>query len=422
MTPQTSGYYRFPTIHERKIVFCAEDDLWLVEASGGVARRLTANLGAVTHPHFSPDGEWLAFVGREEGQPEVYLVSALGGPARRLTFLGDDCSVVGWHEGRIVFASSAGQPFGRLYWLYTVDPRGGDPVRLPYGPARNASWGSQGADVKAGPADAKSGPVVIGRNTGDPARWKRYRGGTAGEVWIDERGSGEFHKLIDLKGNLANPMWIESEEDGARIYLISDHEGVGNVYSCLPSGEDLRQHTQHRDFYARNATTDGRRIVYHAGADLYVLDPTAGETSKVEVAYHSPQIQRSRRFVHSWRYLEGYSLSPDGAGLALTHRGQAFVMGNWEGPAVQQGVARSRVGVRYRLARWLGDEKRLVLVSDEGGEDRLEVHYTDGSAPPKVYAGPSGGASGQAWTWAARAGSRSRPQRTRSSSRTTATS
>ena len=52
-----------------QVVFCAEDDLWSVAASGGIARRLTANLGAVTHPLFSPDGEWLAFVGREEGQP-----------------------------------------------------------------------------------------------------------------------------------------------------------------------------------------------------------------------------------------------------------------------------------------------------------------------------------------------------------------
>ena len=124
MGSQTKGYYRFPTIHQDKIAFCAEDDLWSVAVSGGVARRLTANLGEVTHPHFSPDGEWLAFVGREEGQPEVYLVSALGGPAQRLTYLGGDCTVVGWHEGRIVFASNAGQPFGRLYWLYTDALRG----------------------------------------------------------------------------------------------------------------------------------------------------------------------------------------------------------------------------------------------------------------------------------------------------------
>jgi tricorn protease len=363
MTPQTNGYYRFPTIHGDQVAFVAEDDLWSVDASGGIARRLTANLGEVMHPRFSPDGEWLAFVGHEEGQPEVYRVSALGGPARRLTYLGGDCSVVGWHEGRIVFASNAGQPFDRLYWLYAVDTRGGEPSLLPYGPARDASWGPRG--------------VVIGRNTGDPARWKRYRGGTAGEIWIDEEGGGAFHKLIDLAGDLANPMWV-----GDRVYFLSDHEGVGNVYSCLPDGSDLRRHTDHRDFYARNAASDGRRIVYHAGADVYLFDPQAGESHMVEIAYHSPQIQRSRKFVSPSRYWEDYALSGDGAALALIHRGKAYAMGNWEGPVVQQGA---RNGVRYRLARWLGDGKRVVLVSDEGGEDRLEVHCVDGSIPTRAY-------------------------------------
>ena len=40
-----AGYYRYPTIHDEKIVFVAEDDLWTVEAKGGVARRLTSGLG-----------------------------------------------------------------------------------------------------------------------------------------------------------------------------------------------------------------------------------------------------------------------------------------------------------------------------------------------------------------------------------------
>jgi tricorn protease len=354
------GYYRFPTIHGDEVVFVSEDDLWLAPATGGVARRLTANLGAVSHPCFSADGKWLAFVGREEGHAEVYLVSASGGPAKRLTYLGSNTAVVGWHDGRIVFASSVGQPFAYNLWLHTVDTAGRELERIELGPARSASWGPKG--------------MVIGRNTGDPARWKRYRGGTAGELWIDAAGSGTFEKLVDLAGNLACPMWI-----GERIYFVSDHEGVGNIYSCLPSGEDLRQHTEHSEFYARNASTDGTRIVCHAGADIHVLDPQTGENWQVEIAYHSPRIQRSRKFVEADKYLEDYAPSPDGSMLALVHRGKTFTLGNWEGPVLQHGA---RNGVRYHLTRWLRDGKRVVTVSDESGEDQLEIHATDGLTPP----------------------------------------
>ena len=87
----SQGYVRFPTIYHDQIVFVAEDDLWLVSSEGGRAERLTAGMGAISHPHFSPDGTQLAFVGHEEGPSEVCLMPAAGGPACRLTYQAASC-------------------------------------------------------------------------------------------------------------------------------------------------------------------------------------------------------------------------------------------------------------------------------------------------------------------------------------------
>ncbi len=201
----SQGYVRFPTVFQDKIVFVAEDDLWQVASEGGRAERLTASAGEVRSPRFSPDGAWLAFLGREEGPNEVYLMSTQGSEARRLTFQGVS-NVVGWSpEGAsILFASSANSAHSREDMLYAIGPHGGEARQLAVGMANAISYGPQGG-------------VVIGRNIGEPARWKRYRGGTAGYLWCDVDGSGEFRRLLRLVGNMASPCWT-----GERIYFLPD--------------------------------------------------------------------------------------------------------------------------------------------------------------------------------------------------------
>ncbi len=353
---ETPGYLREPSIAGDQIIFVAEDDLWTVSAAGGTARRLTTALSSVSLPWLSPDGGLIAFVAREEGPAEVYVTAAGGGAPRQLTHLGASTATSGWRpDGMVVFTSDVQSPFpgGREHEGYVVSPDGGEPQRLPWGPAQRVAFGP-------------GGRVVVGRNVADPARWKRYRGGTAGEFWVDGSGDGQFVHWTGPRGNLASPMWI-----GERVYFLSDHEGIGNLYSCRADGADLRRHTDHADFYARNAQSDGRRIVYHAGGDLYLYDPGIERSARLTVELRSQRAQRSRRFVEAGPFLDGYDLHPEGHSLVITTRGHANTLGNWEGPVLPVGLAH---GVRYRLARWLPGGGRVVAVADVGGEEALEVH------------------------------------------------
>src|SRR5690554_4244372 len=380
------GYYRQPSISKDRVVFVSEDDLWEMQiaadpASGGAlrgfSRRLTRGRGAASYPAHSPDGTLLAYVGTDRGATDIYVMNAHGGPARQLTFNGALNAVVGWTPdgSHILFRSNARAPFRRSTSLFQVPVNGGEATRVPVGPAHSIAFNQSGR--------------VIARHADDLARWKRYRGGTAGVLWIDADGSGDWTRLRPQfksgkdSAGLVRPMWI-----GERVYFLSDEEGYANLYSCRPDGSDLIRHTDHIGFYARFAATDGASIVYTVGGDLWRFDVASGQTARIEVDYASAREALRRKFVDAENYLDSFALHPRGHRLSVTTRGKLFEFGNWEGATRQLGQEQ---GVRYRLATYLNEKsgakdarERLVLCSDASGEERFEIHSVDGSRAPVV--------------------------------------
>src|ERR1044072_3054355 len=65
-------------INQNQIAFTYAGKIWLVDRSGGAARRLTNTPTDETNPVFSPDGKWIAFSRFNGNDLDVFVISADG--------------------------------------------------------------------------------------------------------------------------------------------------------------------------------------------------------------------------------------------------------------------------------------------------------------------------------------------------------
>jgi tricorn protease len=358
----SAGYLRFPHIHGDLVTFVAEDDVWLAPQAGGRAWRLSADSAQVAQPKFARDGSSVAWASWRDGPAEVYLAGVDGEPARRLTYWGEqDVMVAGWSpDGEVLALSATGQAFERQYWAYAVPVDGGPARLLRYGPV-------------VGLAIEPAAQALLNGTWGrDPAFWKRYRGGTAGRLWTATGGAPFQRILADVNGQFASPMLV-----GDRLAFLSDHEGTGNLYSCRLDGSDLLRHTDHDGGYARQAGTDGRRVVYQVRGELWILDELSRRSAPrpVTIQLSSAATGLAPRLVSAADHLGDLSCDETGLASAVEVRGTVHWLTHRDGPARALAVTPD---ARARLPRVLGRSGQVAWITDAGGTDALEIAPADG--------------------------------------------
>lgn len=86
--------------------------IWLISTQGGEARQLTFAKQASAGAHWSPDGQWLAFLSKREGDEnvQIYRISPFGGEAERLTELENDAHALKWAPDGSAIAFTAVEP------------------------------------------------------------------------------------------------------------------------------------------------------------------------------------------------------------------------------------------------------------------------------------------------------------------------
>ncbi|MEN8250588.1 MAG: S41 family peptidase, partial [Bacteroidota bacterium] len=359
------GYYRYPDVHGNKVVFAAEGDIWIVSLSGGQAIRLTTHPEEERYPAFSPDGKMIAFSASYEGPTEVYSMPLSGGVPTRWTYESDFSIVNGWTpQGEIVYDTRA---FSTLpdRQLVTIDTKTKRFYRVPL------SQASEGSFDEAGKTVYFVRPSFHGNVT------KRYKGGTARQIWKYTEGSQEAIKLTKgYTGGSHHPMWYE-----ARVYFITDRDGTMNIWSMDENGENIKQHTKHEKFDVRYANLSEGNIVYQIGADIWHYNIQSGEQKVVDITLTSDFDQLREKWVDNpENYITSAYPSPEGDKIVITARGRVFVAPVKEGRIVE---FTDKKDVRYRDAVFSHNGKNIITLSDESDEFEFVSMPADGIGKQK---------------------------------------
>lgn len=357
---------RTPTVSATQIAFAYAQNIWVAPRAGGIARRLTSFQGQTSNPHFSPDGNWIAFSGEYAGNLDVYVVSTEGGEPKRLTWHPGADTVQGWTpDGKsIMFSSSRAtwSPSGApRFWTVPVDGGVEEPMTLPRG--------------YQGKISADGSHLAYRMNNSWDDERRNYRGGQNRPIWI-----------VDLKTyDLVSPPWTDSKDIdpvwvGDSVFFISDRDGVANVWSYDTEAKKLAQVTKFTDFDVKTMDSGAGSIVFEQAGYIHELDPRSGKEHVVNITAAGDFPWMMPRWEDVSNRLQNLSLSPTGKRVLVEARGEVFTI-----PA-EKGDVRNLTnssGSAERDPAWSPDGKWISYFSDRSGEYRLYIEAQDGLTPPR---------------------------------------
>ena len=373
---------RFPDINGSHVVFSYGGDLWLTTTDGGVARRITTNPGLELFPHFSPDGNWIAFTAQYDGNFNVYVMPSVGGQACQLTFvpdigniperMGPNNEVISWtpDSKRIVFLSrrdTFNDWFGHL-WTVSVD--GGLPARLPIDRGGLLAFNADGSQM------------VYNRIFRNFRTWKRYTGGMAQKLSLWNFNTHQYEQITNDEWTDTFPMW-----SGDTIYFVSDRDSGHrlNLYAMDLKSRATRQLTHYTDFDVEWPALSGNTIIFQNGGWLYLFDTKTEKTHKLDVIIEGDFDQAREHWDSTEKLIDSADISPDGKRAAFTARGDVYTV-----PA-EHGAARNLTGtpgIREQNVAWSPDGKWVAYLSDRTGEQAIYIRPQDGMGTEQEITNP----------------------------------
>lgn len=347
------------------VVFSFEGDLWKASVANGEAVRLTAMQGYETNARVSPDGQWVAFTGRQMGNPDVYLMPLAGGEIKQLTFHSgnDDVNSWSWDSRSIYFTSNrAGQQSG-----YTVAINGGTPKRL---------FGDHFFMLDHGLFEhPRTGDIYFNDTweSSSQAARKRYKGPFNPEIQSYNTKTKAYTKHTNWEGK----DFAVSIDKSGNIYFISDEaNGEYNLYT-FEKGKKTALTRFPTSIKAPMVNANGGKVVFEKDYQLWLYDVAGKRSQKLEIKLLRNNILAADKDYQVRSNISNFDISPDGKKIAFTSRGEIFVS-DVDGKFIQQ--INRKNAERAREVKWLSDNKTLLFNQTAGGYLNLYTVAADGSA------------------------------------------
>ncbi|AXT20473.1 protease [Flavobacteriaceae bacterium AU392] len=358
---QGTQLLRQPTVSDTHVVFVYANDLWKAPINGGNAIRLTSDEGYESSPHFSNDGQTIAFTAEYDGNTDVYVIPANGGEPKRMTYHPSPDVVQGWTpDNKILFRSSRESRPTETNKFFTVGLNDVYPKSLDI---RRAAYGEISEDGKH---------IAYTPITGWDAEWRNYRGGQAMPIWVVNLKTKELITTPQPdKERHLDPVW-----HNGIIYYLSERDYASNIWSFNPATKEEKQITFHKKFDVKSLDASKNNIIYEQGGYLHLWNPTANTTKQLVIDVKGDlNFSRPRWENITARNLSNPNVSPKGKRALFEHRGEIFSVpkenGTWRNLSNSSGVAD-----RYPI--WSPKGDKIAWFSDESGEYQLTIVDQDG--------------------------------------------
>lgn len=369
LSASQDGATRFlsqPAIHGERVAFVHQGDLWTSKQDGSQLLRLTSVAGAESSPHFSPDGQSIAFSGNYDGNRDVYLIPSAGGEPKRLTWHAGADLVRGFSPDgkRVLFASQRAVFWRTMLKLYSIPIEGGRPEELPLPSVFLASYSPDAKRIAYTPQVPADGT------------WKNYRGGRASQIWICTLDGLGIEELPQPEGrcNDSSPVWV-----GDTLYFRSDRDGEYNLYRY--QGGEVEALTSFDDFPILALNSDGTQLVFEQAGRLHRFDPLQESSTTLEIQVPLEGLATRPRFAKGERFLRSAHISPSGKRAVFEFRGEILTLPAKKGQA--RNLTRSP-GAHERSPAWSPDGRWIAYFSDASGEYKLHLQPSDGEGAVRV--------------------------------------